>query len=127
MSEIEVNDITFQLAAKLNGKSFVRSGKRRMKCWDEGFDEVLLSDDQKGFTMIKTTSEFHHIVVDDEDGGKYWIGVLVFGPRSKDGELNVLVVKVGRVDKDLNPIEISEEDNQSNVFLDIIGDSAIVH
>lgn len=41
--------------------------------------------------------------------------------------INVLVVKVGRVDKDLNPIEISEEDNQSNVFLDIIGDSAIVH
>lgn len=127
MSEIEVNNITFQLAAKLNGKSFIRSGKRRMKCWDEGFDEVLLSDDPKGFTMIKAASEFHHIVVDDEDGGKYWISVLVFGPRNKDGKLNVLVVKVGRVDKDLNPIEISEEDDQNHVLLNMIGDSAIVH
>lgn len=127
MSEIEVNNITFQLAAKLNGKSFVRSGKRRMKCWDEGFDEVLLSDDQKGFTMIKTASEFHHIVVDDEDGGKYWICVLVFGPRNKDGKLNVLVVKVGRVDKDLNPIEISEEENHSGILFDLIGDSAVIH
>lgn len=127
MSEIEVNNITFQLAAKLNGKSFIRSGKRRMKCWDEGFDEVLLSDDPKGFTMIKAASEFHHIVADDEDGGKYWISVLVFGPRNKDGKLNVLVVKVGRVDKDLNPIEISEEDDQNHVLLNMIGDSAIVH
>lgn len=127
MSEIEVNDITFQLAAKLNGKSFVRSGKRRMKCWDEGCDEVLLSDDPKGFTMIKAASEFHHIVVDDDAGGKYWMGVLVFGPRNKDGKLNVLVVKVGRVDKDLNPVDISGEDKHSNVLLDLIGDSAIIH
>lgn len=127
MSEIEVNDITFQLAAKLNGKSFVRSGKRRMKCWDEGFDEVLLSDDPKGFTMIKTASEFHHIVVDDEDGGKYWIGVLVFGPRNKDGKLNVLVVKVGRVDKYLNPVDISDNDKHTDILSDIIGDSAVIH
>lgn len=127
MSEIEVNNITFQLAAKLNGKSFIRSGKRRMKCWDEGFDEVLLSDDPKGFTMIKAASEFHHIVVDDEDGGKYWISVLVFGPRNKDGKLNVLVVKVGRVDKDLNPIEISDNDKHTNILSDLIGESAIFH
>ena len=127
MSEIEVKNITFQLAAKLNGKSFIRSGKRRMKCWDEGFDEVLLSDDPKGFTMIKAASEFHHIVVDDKDGGKYWISVLVFGPRNKDGKLNVLVVKVGGVDKDFNPIEISEEDDQNGALLNMIGDSAIIH
>lgn len=127
MSEIEVNNITFQLAAKLNGKSFVRSGKRRMKCWDEGFDEVFLSDDPKGFTMIKAASEFHHIVVDDEDGGKYWIGVLVFGPRNKDGNLNVLVVKVGRVDKCLNPVDISDNDKHTDILSDIIGDSAVIH
>ncbi|UIS24986.1 hypothetical protein PQC65_gp048 [Aeromonas phage pAEv1810] len=127
MSEIEVNDITFQLAAKLNGKSFVRSGKRRMKCWDEGYDEVLLSDDPKGFTMIKAASEFHHIVVDDDAGGKYWMGVLVFGPKSTEGKLNALIIKVGRVDKNLNPIEISEEYNHGNVLLDLIGDSAIIH
>ncbi len=127
MSEIEVNNITFQLAAKLDGKSFIRSGKRRMKCWDDGFDEVLLSDDPKGFTMIKTPSEFHQIVVDDKDGGKYWICVLVFGPRNKDGKLNVLVVKVGRVDKELNPIEISEEENHSGILFDLIGDSAVMH
>ena len=127
MSEIEVNNITFQLAAKLNGKSFVRSGKRRMKCWDEGFDEVLLSDDPKGFTMIKDASEFHHIVVDDDTGGKYWMGVLVFGPRSKDGKLNVLVVKVGKVDKDLIPVEISDNDKHTNILSDLIGESAIFH
>ena len=127
MSEIEVNNITFQLAAKLNGKSFVRSGKRRMKCWDEGFDEVLLSDDQKGFTMVKAASEFQHIVVEGEDGSKCWMGVLVFGPRNKDGRLNILVVKVGRVDINLNPIEISKEDNVDDTLLDFIGTVGVMH
>lgn len=34
-NEIEVNTIDFAKSQALDDKSFVRSGRRRMKCWDD--------------------------------------------------------------------------------------------
>lgn len=127
-NEIEVNTIDFAKSQALDDKSFVRSGRRRMKCWDDNCDDVLFSEDPKGFTMVKAAAEFKHVTIKaDNNDGFYWMSVLVFGPRNKDGKLNILVLKVGRVDKELNPIPINKDENPSSLLNGMLDGMTVIH
>lgn len=102
--QTNINDLTYFDGTRLKGALFTRNGSLSIKR-HLGSDELLFdTKDDVPKVCAKHPGKIDLLVQNDGEFIYYEI-VMSYGPKVK-GRLTISVLKVGKLDQDLNPVEI---------------------